>query len=113
MNLIGEITVRYSKYSRNHSSPSFRFIAKGTKLNLNPFQLVSCSDCIMGFYSGAVTAVRGQGICGSCYALGAVGAVEGAYFMKVLTNRPNCEWMNGASNPFAATPSLCKPFISS
>ena len=30
-----------------------------------------------------MTPVRGQGICGSCYALGAVGAVEGAYFMKV------------------------------
>ena len=30
-----------------------------------------------------MTRVRGQGICGSCYALGAVGAVEGAYFMKV------------------------------
>ena len=44
-----------------------------------------------------MTPVRGQGICGSCYALGAVGAVEGAYFMKVWEIWPTyckLEWFS-------------------
>ncbi|XP_032230875.2 counting factor associated protein D isoform X4 [Nematostella vectensis] len=51
---------------------------------------------------GAVSPVRGQGICGSCYALAAVGAVEGAYFMKTGKLKElsaqqviDCSWGSG------------------
>jgi C1A family cysteine protease len=32
---------------------------------------------------GAVSSVRSQGICGSCYAYAVTGALEGAFFLKV------------------------------
>ena len=42
------------------------------------------------FFLGAVSKIRSQGICGSCYAYAVTSAMESAYYLKVDINQSNC-----------------------
>jgi len=48
------------------------------------FLIIGCTKLWFAVLPGAVSQVKDQAVCGSCWSFGTVGAVEGAYFHKVL-----------------------------
>jgi len=70
-------TVRGRKYQQGYKGYN-----GGLPFDASQFNVNDLPDQIDWRLFGAVTQVKDQAVCGSCWSFGTVGAVEGAYFMK-------------------------------
>lgn len=71
----------------------------GKPFDLSEINLKDIPDTVDWRISGAVTQVKDQAVCGSCWSFGTTGTIEGAYFLKYGTrvrlsqqNLIDCSW---------------------
>ncbi|XP_071837620.1 digestive cysteine proteinase 1-like [Apostichopus japonicus] len=89
---LGMITGRLNSHEPNNGKP----------FDTSTLRLRDVPDTIDWRIAGAVTQVKDQAVCGSCWSFGSTGTIEGAYFLKYgkrvrlsQQNLVDCSWAYG------------------